>query len=97
MTVLHLVLLEMKEELSNDLAAELFAKTDAMLKQIPGVIDVKSGRNFTTRSPNVTHASIMTMKDKETLANYRPHPIHVEVQGMLKPYLIRASVGDIEI
>ncbi len=97
MTVLHVVLLEMKPELTADLAAELFAKTDAMLKQIPGVIEVKSGRNFTTRSPHITHASIMTMKDKETLANYRPHPIHVEVQGMLKPYLKAATVGDIEI
>ena len=97
MTILHVVLLEMKDELSTDLAAELFAKVDAMLKQIPGVIDVKTGRNFTTRSPNVTHASIMTMKDKETLANYRPHPIHVEAQGMLKPYLKGSTVADIEI
>ena len=97
MTILHAVLLEMKPELTPDLATELFSKTDAMIKQIPGVIDVKSGRNFSDRTPNITHASVMTMKDKETLAKYRPHPIHVEVQGMLKPYLISASVADIEI
>ena len=97
MTILHLVLFDLKDEFSGTLEAELFAKTDALLKQIPGVIDIKSGRNFTTRAPNVTHASVMTMKDKESLAGYGPHPKHVEVQGMLKPYLKGLSVVDIEI
>jgi hypothetical protein len=92
-----MVLLEMKDELTADMAVELFAKTDAMLRQIPGVIDVKTAKNFSTRSPQVTHASLMTMKDKETLANYRPHPIHVQAQGMLKPYLKGSTVADIEI
>ncbi|MSQ70136.1 MAG: Dabb family protein [Betaproteobacteria bacterium] len=97
MTILHLVLFDLKDEFSGALEAELFAKTDALLKQIPGVIDIKSGRNFSTRAPNVTHASVMTMKDKESLAGYGPHPNHVEVQGMLKPYLKGLSVVDIEI
>lgn len=96
MTVHHLVLLELKDELSATQEAEVFAKLDGLLRQIPGVMDVKAGKNFTNRAPNVTHATLVTMKDKETLSGYGPHPKHVEVQGILKPYLKSLSVVDFE-
>ena len=96
MTVHHLVLLDLDGGLSDAQAAELFERSAGLLKQIPGVMDVKSGKNFTSRAPNVTHGLIVTMKDKDTLAGYGPHPKHVEVQGMLKPHLKNISVVDFE-
>ena len=97
MTVHHMVMLELDGGLSDTQATEMFAKTGALLRQIPGVVDVKSGRNFTTRAPNVTHATIVTMKDKQALAGYGPHPKHVEVQAILKPHLKSLSVVDFEV
>lgn len=95
MTIHHLVLLDLNE-LSTAQEVEVFAKFDGLLRQIPGVIDFKIGRNFTNRAPNVTHAAIVTMKDKESLAGYGPHPKHVEVQGILKLYVKSMSVVDFE-
>ena len=96
MTVHHLVLFDFDPGLTDTQAAELFARIDALLRQIPGVTDVKLGKNFTTRAPGVTHAAVVTMKDKQALAGYGPHPKHVEVQGLLKPHLKNLSVVDIE-
>lgn len=96
MTVHHMVLLDLDAGLSDVQATEMFGKIAGLLKQVPGVVDVKSGKNFTTRAPNVTHAVIVTLKDKQALAGYGPHPKHVEVQGILKPHLKNISVVDIE-
>lgn len=96
MPVHHMVMLELDGGLSDPQAAEMFGKIAGLLQQIPGVLEVKSGRNFTARAPNVTHATIVTMKDKQALAGYGPHPKHVEVQGMLKPHLKSLSVVDFE-
>jgi hypothetical protein len=87
MTVHHMVWLELDSGLSVAKATEMFGKVAGLLKQIPGVMDVKAGRNFTARAPNITHATLVTLKDKEALAGYGPHPKHVEVQGILKPHV----------
>lgn len=95
MTIHHLVLLELNE-LSAALEAEVFVRLDGLLRQIPGVIDVKTGRNFSDRTPNISRALVVTMKDKQSLAGYGPHPKHVEGQGILKPYVKSLSVVDFE-
>jgi len=96
MAIQHLVLLDLDAGLAEAEGAELFRKMAGLLKQVPGVLDVKGGRNFTSRAPNVTHGLIVTMKDREALAGYGPHPKHVEAQGMLKPYVKNISVVDFE-
>jgi len=96
MAVHHLVMLELDGGLSDAQATELLGKVAGLLKQIPGVMDVKSGRNFTARAPNVTHASLVTLQDKQALAGYGPHPKHVEAQGLLKPHLKSITVVDFE-
>jgi Cu/Ag efflux pump CusA len=90
-----MVWLELDAGLSDDQATAMFAKVADLLKQIPGVMDVKAGRNFTDRAPNITHATFVTLKDKQALAGYGPHPKHVEVQGILKPHVKQLLVVDI--
>ena len=96
MSVHHVVLLELRHELSAAQETEMFVKIAGLLKQIPGVTDIKAGKNFTERAPNVTHAVIVTMKDKEALAGYGPHPKHVAVQAILKPHRKSLLVADFE-
>jgi hypothetical protein len=95
MTVHHMVWLELDAGLSDAQVTEMFDKVAALLKQIPGVLDVKAGRNFTDRAPNITHATLVTLKDKQSLAGYGPHPKHVEAQGLLKPHVKQLLVVDI--
>lgn len=54
------------------------------------------GQELASRASNVTHAAIVTLKDRQSLAGYGPHPNHVEVQQILKPHLKSLSVVDIE-
>lgn len=96
MTVHHIVLLEFDGELSDAGVEEMFEAIGGLLKQILGVMDVNWGRNFASRASNVTHAAIVTLKDRRSLAGYGPHPNHVEVQQMLKPHIKPLSVVDIE-
>ncbi len=96
MTVHHMVWLELDGGLSDAQATEMFGKVAGLLKQIPGVMEVKAGRNFTARAPNITHATLVTLKDKQALAGYGPHPKHVEVQGLLKPHLKNIMVVDFD-
>ncbi|MEO8923949.1 MAG: Dabb family protein [Caldimonas sp.] len=96
MTVHHMVLLEFDDKLSDAGVGQMFGAIDRLLKQIPGVMDVQWGRNFASRASNVTHAAIVTLKDRQSLAGYGPHPNHVEVQQILKPRLKSLSVVDIE-
>ncbi len=96
MTVHHMVLLELDGKLSDAGVGQMFGAIDRLLKQIPGVMDVQWGRNFASRASNVTHAAIVTLKDRQSLAGYGPHPNHVEVQQILKPHLKSFSVVDIE-
>jgi Stress responsive A/B Barrel Domain len=59
-------------------------------------MDVKAGSNFTDRAPNITHGTLVTLKDKQALAGYGPHPNRVEVLGMLKPHLKSIMAVDVE-
>ena len=95
MTVHHMVWLELDAGLSDAQVTEMFDKVAALLRQIPGVMEVKAGRNFTDRAPNITHATLVTLKDKQALAGYGPHPKHVEAQDLLKPHLKSIKVVDI--
>ncbi len=96
MTVQHMVLLEFDGKLSDAAVGEMFGAIDGLLKQIPGVMDVQWGRNLAGRVSNVTHAAIVTLKDRQSLAGYGSHPNHVEAQQILKPHLMSLSVVDIE-
>lgn len=96
MTIHHIVLLEFNDKLSDAQELEMFVRIDGLLRQIPGVIEVKGGKNFTDRAPNVSRAVIVTLKNKEALSGYGPHPKHIEAQGILKPYLKSLSVVDFE-
>lgn len=91
-----MVLLEFDGKLSDPGVGQMFGAIVRLLKQIPGVVDVQWGRNFASRASSVTHAAIVTLKDRQSLAGYGPHPNHVEVQQILKPHLKSLSVVDIE-
>lgn len=97
MTVKHIVLIQLNQDVDEQAAQGLFSAISPLLQQIPGVLDVSAGENFTNRAPEVSHAMVVTLESKGALEGYGPHPKHVEVQGIMKPLIKSVSAVDIEV
>ena len=69
----------------------------ALKGQIPGLLSVDAGRNFSDRAGNYNFAAVMTLEDKDALAGYGPHPAHQAVAGRLGGLANGLMVVDFEI
>ena len=96
MTVEHIVLLEKKDDATDEQTQAALAAIKSLREKIPGVLEVKISDNITDRAP-YSHGAIITMQDRETLAGYGPHPAHQEVLQLLEPVAANLIVVDIEI
>ena len=96
MAIEHIVLLEKKDDATDDQTQAALVGIKSLEDSIPGVIEVKISKNITDRAP-YSHGAIITMQDRETLASYGPHPAHQEVLQLLKHVAANLVVVDIEI
>ena len=97
MTIEHLVLIEANEGVSEAEAQEVMDGISALKGKVPGVLEVKIGKNFTDRAPHITHAASITLADKAALAAYGPHPAHQDLLKILMPMAKNLTIADIEI
>ena len=96
MTIEHIVLFEKKDDATDEQTQAALAGIKSLKEKIPGVLEVKISDNITDRAP-YSHGAIITMQDRETLAEYGPHPAHQEVLQLLQPVAANLVVVDIEI
>jgi len=96
MSVHHIVLLGFNDDVAEAAIVAMSSTINGLIRQIPGVTDVKWGRDFSVRTPNVTHVSVVTLTDRQALAGYAAHPKHLEALGILKPNIKHLSVVDFE-
>ena len=96
MPIEHIVLIEKKGTASEQQLDAFFQSVKNLKDKIPGVIEVKIGENFTERAPH-SHAAIVTMEDRATLAGYGPHPAHQEAADLLREAAKDWVIVDIEI
>ena len=68
MTVKHLVLLELKDGVTDADVQEIMDGLYGLQGQIPSLLSVEVGRNFTYRAGNYDFAAVMTLEDKDALA-----------------------------
>jgi len=84
MAVNHLVWLKFGADVPAErVQAHLNALQD-LRSQLPGVVDLTLGANFTERANGFTHGLVVTLRDKAALAGYAVHPRHVEVATALR-------------
>ena len=95
MPIEHIVLLEKKETVTEGELNTFLGAAKQLKEKVPGILDVKHGKNFTDRSQH-SHALIVTMADRDALAGYGPHPAHQEVAAMLKQVAGDWVIVDIE-
>jgi hypothetical protein len=87
----HLVLFQWTADASPEAIAHVVTELRALKGQIPGVVDLTCGTNFSSRSQGYTHALTVRLTDSAALEAYGPHPAHQRVvQEFINP--IRAAV-----
>jgi hypothetical protein len=96
MTVQHIVLVEFNDGVAEDAKMAALQSVHALEGKINGIGGVTSGKDFSGRAGNFTHSVIVTMRDKNVLAEYGPHPAHKEVQAILGPIVKTLWVVDFE-
>ena len=96
MTVQHIVMLEFNDGVDEDTKKNSLAAVEALKDKIDGIENIASGKDFSGRAGNFTHAVIVTMRNKSVLAAYGPHPAHKEVQNILHPVVKTLWVVDFE-
>ena len=96
MTVKHMVLVEWKDDADQATIDSFMSMVGAFQGKIDGVESVEWGENFSDRAGNFTHAAIVTLRDKEALAGYGPHPEHQAALAVASPAVANIMVADFE-
>ena len=96
MTVKHIVLLEFKQGVSDIQKMNALKSIERLKESIDGIESIETGEDFSGRAGNFTHSAIVTMRDRDVLAAYGPHPAHKSVQGVLGPLVETLWVVDFE-
>ena len=97
MAVQHIVMLEFNEGVEDDAKMKALEGVHRLQGKIEGIEDVQSGKDFSGRAGNFTHSVIVTMRDRNVLDQYGPHPAHKEVQSVLGPIVKTLWVIDFEV
>jgi hypothetical protein len=68
-----------------------------LVGQVPAVIDLECGANYTDRAGGFTHCIIVTLADRDAVLAYLHHPIHIPVADALKADVADLRVMDVEL
>lgn len=75
----HIVLFKFRPEVTQAQKDEIAKRLVALKNEIPGILDIQAGHNFSDRSQGFELGLTVRFESKEALAFYGPHPKHQEV------------------
>lgn len=93
----HLVVFKFNDHLTHKKEKELVDKLKSFKNGIPGIVELTAGINVTEEKENIKGYTLglrVTFKDKDTLDQYGPHPLHQEFVGMLEGIIEDVIVVD---
>ena len=96
MPVEHQVWFAFKQGTSDERIAFHENGLRSLKDKIPGIIDLKVGRNFTDRAPGFQLGLSVTLTDKDALDVYGPHPEHKKVAGAIREDADKVMAVDFE-
>ncbi|MBU8905439.1 Dabb family protein [Desertibacillus haloalkaliphilus] len=82
--VTHIVLIKFSGAVTDAQVDKLIDKTLKLKDEIPGIIEIQQGRNFSNRSQGYDVGMTVKFENKQALENFGPHPKHQEVVAYLK-------------
>jgi hypothetical protein len=93
----HIVLFQWQPAASEEAIAKAMAALNGMTSQIPCIVDLSVGENFSDRGQGYTHALTVTFNAKSDLDLYQPHPVHQEiVVNLIRPIAAQTLAIDYE-
>lgn len=82
----HIVLFKFKPETSHDEVNKLTSQLLGLQKNIPEIVSITTGRNFSERSKGYQQGLVVRLKNKTDLKIYQEHPSHQQVlENWIKP------------
>ncbi len=92
----HLVFFAVKDEASGEEVEDLLASIRGLKGEVPGVVDLSVGEDFSGRSGDYTHALFARFEDAAGLQKYMEHPAHLAVVEKLGATTSGRIVADYE-
>ncbi len=74
--IIHLVWFKLKEDVSREEIAELKANLQEMIPQIPQIIELACGEDFSGRSRGFDFGLLVKFASREDGQIYDKHPVH---------------------
>ena len=98
MSIQHVVLLKIKDEVSEEKVSDLFEKLAELKQLIPGITYFAGGPYSSHEGLNqgYTHGFVMTFDKAQSRDNYLPHPEHERVKGDILPCIDGVVAFDFE-
>jgi hypothetical protein len=94
----HLVLFKVRAGTDTSSVSSMVAGLKGLKAQIPGIVDLTVGTNFSDRSKGFTHGLVVRFQDRAALDAYLPNPAHREaVERLIRPITEDVIVIDYEI
>ena len=93
----HLVFLAVKEEATAEEVEDLVTSIRNLKDEVPGVVDLSVGEDFSGRSGDYTHALFARFEDAAGLQEYMGHPAHLAVVEKLDARTTGRIVADYEV
>ena len=82
----HIVLFKFKPETTHDEVNKLTSQLLGLQKNIPEIISITTGKNFSERSKGYQQGLVVRLKNKTDLKIYQEHPSHQQVlENWIKP------------
>jgi hypothetical protein len=92
----HLVFFAMKEDASPEEVEDLLSSIRGLKDEVPGVVDLSVGEDFSGRSGGYSHALFARFEDAAGLQVYMEHPAHLAVVEKLGATTSGRIVADYE-
>lgn len=92
----HLVLFAVREEATPEDIEDLLSSLRRLKDEIPSVVDLSVGEDFSGRSGDYTHGIFARFEDTAGLQEYLEHPAHLAVVEKLNAHTTDRIVADYE-
>jgi hypothetical protein len=92
----HLVFFAVREEASQEEVEDLVSSIRALRDEVPSVVDLSVGEDFSGRSGGHTHALFVRFEGAAGLREYMEHPAHLAVVEKLDSTTTGRIVADYE-
>lgn len=72
----HIVLFKARQDATTEEVEQMLRRLRLLKEEVPGIIELSCGANFSERSQGFTHGLYVRFPDRAALDSYQVHPKH---------------------